>query len=58
LAAKAHAGSVVITAHAREDDSDVVSSMRTHGFEEDAAKRAISFTASGRPYSFASWTKG
>lgn len=57
LAAKAHAGSVVITAHAREDDSDVASAMRARGFNEDAAKRAISFTASGRPYSFASWTK-
>jgi len=57
VAAEAYAGSVIITAHARADDSSVASAMNARGFKEDLAKRAISFTASGRPYLFALWTR-
>jgi hypothetical protein len=49
-------GAHVVAAFAHRDDASCASVLKARGFVEDEPKRSMSFTASGRPYVFTSWT--
>ena len=50
-------GTRAVIAFAHLDDASCTSILKAQGFVEDAPKRSTSFTASGRPYVFTSWSR-
>jgi len=50
-------GADVVAIFAHQDEAQSESALKSRSFVEDKARRAMSFTASERPYVFSSWSR-